>query len=423
MTLAISDAARNTAAASGAPRAASGATLRRFGGAHTVAFVASSRPPLRPWTLVSAAWLVPAVFAGLDQYAQSRLNGGGAVSARDILFSSGDWFLYAFLTPGVFAISRRWPLTRPHLARRVWLHIGLSLVFCVAWATAGRIFDFALGYALTPDQMHAAIAKAGDRFWPNALRDWLSWVFTTFPFGVAVYFCMVGIEHATRYFIDARDREVQLARVSEQLSGAKLAALQARVNPHFLFNTLNTINVLVRDGDRAQATRVIEQLSDVLRTTLGRSHDAEVSLDDEIVLVKQYLAVEQARFSDRLRVEFDIDPALLSAAIPSFSVQHLVENAIRHGIARRSDAGWIGISTRRVGDDLDVRVADDGTGVTSTAAAAQGHGLANTRERLRTLYGDRASLTLAPRPDHGTVATLHLPFREILLEPVRDADA
>lgn len=372
--------------------------------------------------LVSAAWLVPALFAALDQYAQSRLDNRAPISLRDMLFSSGDWFLYAFLTPGVFAISRRWPLARPHLARRVWLHLGLALVFCVAWATAGRMLQMGLVYFLSPDQFHAALAKGGSHFWAQAGRAWLSWVFTTFPFGVAVYLCMVGIEHATRYFVEAREREVQLARVSEQLSGAKLAALQARVNPHFLFNSLNTINVLVRDGDRAQATRVIEQLSEVLRTTLGRSRDAEVSLDDELALVKQYLAVEQARFSDRLRVEFDVDPSLLSAAIPSFALQHLVENAIRHGIARRSDAGQIGITARRVGDNVVVTVADDGAAIVPDAAATRGHGLANTRERLRTLYGDRASLDVAPRAEQGTMATLRIPYHEVVLEASVDAD-
>ena len=384
--------------------------------------------------LVSAAWLVPAVFAALDQYAQSRLNNRGPISLHDMLFSAGDWFLYAFLTPGVFAISRRWPLARPHLARRVWLHLGLALVFCVAWATAGRVLQMGLVYFLSPDQFHAALAKGGSHFWAQAGRAWLSWVFTTFPFGVAVYLCMVGIEHATRYFVEARDREVQLARVSEQLAGAKLAALQARVNPHFLFNSLNTINVLVRDGDRAQATRVIEQLSEVLRTTLDRSRDAEVSLDDELALVKQYLAVEEARFSDRLRVEFDIDPSLLSAAIPSFALQHLVENAIRHGIARRSDAGRIGITARRVDrwtggrvdgavdEDIEITVTDDGAAIVPDAAATRGHGLANTRERLRTLYGDRASLNVVPRAEQGTVATLRIPYHEIVLEASVDAD-
>ena len=384
--------------------------------------------------LVSAAWLVPAVFAALDQYAQSRLNNQGPISLRDMLFSAGDWFLYAFLTPGVFAISRRWPLARPHLARRVWLHLGLALVFCVVWATAGRMLQMGLVYFLSPDQFHAALAKGGSHFWAQAGRAWLSWVFTTFPFGVAVYLCMVGIEHATRYFVEAREREVQLARVSEQLTGAKLAALQARVNPHFLFNSLNTINVLVRDGDRAQATRVIEQLSEVLRTTLGRSRDAEVSLDDELALVKQYLAVEEARFSDRLRVEFDVDPSLLSAAIPSFALQHLVENAIRHGIARRSDAGRIEITARRVDrwtggrvdgavdKDVEITVADDGETIAADAASTRGHGLANTRERLRTLYGDRASLDVSPGAEQGTVATLRIPYHEVVLEASVDAD-
>jgi sensor histidine kinase YesM len=372
--------------------------------------------------LVSAAWLVPAVFAALNQYAQTRLNDWGPLSLRDTLFSAGDWFLYAFLTPGVFAISRRWPLSRPHLARRIWLHLGLALVFCVAWATIGKLLQFALGNLLTPQEFHAAVAKAGGHYWAQAGRAWLSWVFTTFPFGVAVYLCMVGIEHATRYFIEAREREVQLARVSEQLAGAKLAALQARVNPHFLFNSLNTINVLVRDGDRAQATRVIEQLSEVLRTTLGRSRDAEVSLDDELALVKQYLAVEQARFSDRLRIEFDVEPSLRSAAIASFALQHLVENAIRHGIARRSDAGWIGVTARREGESVVVTVADDGATIAPDAAATRGHGLANTRERLRTLYDDRASLDVSPRAEQGTVATLRIPYHEIVLEAVGNAD-
>ncbi len=372
--------------------------------------------------LVSAAWLVPAMFAALDRYAQARLNGWGPITARDVLWSAGDWFLYAFLTPGVFAISRRWPLARPHLRRRIWLHLAMSLVFCVAWATAGKLLELGLTYWLTPQAFHAMMAKAGDAFWPNARRDWLSWVFTTFPFGVAVYFCMVGIEHATRYFLEARDRELQLARVSEQLTAAKLAALQARVNPHFLFNSLNTINVLVRDGERAHATRVIEQLSDVLRTTLNRSRDAEVSLEDELTLVRQYLAVEQARFSDRLRVQLDVDSTLLSAAVPSFALQHLVENAIRHGIARRSDAGEISVVARRDGKVVLLSVFDDGETIDLGAAPSHGHGLENTRERLRTLYGDRASLELAARTPHGTVATLRLPFRELLFESRIDAD-
>src|SRR5256885_15952100 len=104
--------------------------------------------------LVSAAWIVPAAFAAVNRLAQTRLNGWEPVSTMDLLFASGDWFLYAFLTPGVFAISHRFPLTRPHLARRVMLHLAFSLLFCVAWATAGKLFQFGLRLAFMSDELH-----------------------------------------------------------------------------------------------------------------------------------------------------------------------------------------------------------------------------------------------------------------------------
>jgi LytS/YehU family sensor histidine kinase len=125
------------------------------------------------------------------------------------------------------------------------------------------------------------------------------------------------------------------------------------------------------------------------------------------------VAVEQARFSDRLRPDFDVPDALLSAAVPRFALQHLVENAIRHGIARRSDAGSLSISARRDGDMLALAVVDDGAGVAAPADQQAGHGLANTRERLRTLYGARGSLVLTPASPQGTVATLRVPYREM----------
>jgi LytS/YehU family sensor histidine kinase len=207
-------------------------------------------------------------------------------------------------------------------------------------------------------------------------------------------------------------------RLSEQLSSAKLAALQAQLNPHFLFNSLNTVAVLVRDGNAQRATQVIEQLSDVLRSTLGRSRGNEVSLEDELELVRQYLAVEQARFSDRLRTEIDVDSALLSAAVPSFAIQHLVENAVRHGITRRSDAGRILIRATRSGDRLEIIVEDDGAGIADESANRDGHGIENTRERLRTLYGDRASLDLVAL-DPGTRARLVVPYQEVIFDAGR----
>jgi two-component system, LytTR family, sensor kinase len=373
-------------------------------------------PRLRPWMIVSAAWILPAIFAAINRVAQTRLRGWDPVTVRDLLWEGGDWFLYAFLTPGVFAVSKRWPLARPHLTRRVVLHIFMAVVFCVAWATCGQVLRLLLMRLFAPELIQTAMQAGAAQFWWTFGVEWLSWIFTTLPFGVAVYLFMVGTEHAIRYFIETRERDVQLAQLSEQLAGARFAALQAQVNPHFLFNTLNTIAVLVRDNDRRAAVRIVEQLSEVLRSTLNRHRANEVTLGEELALVQQYVAIEQARFSDRLRPEFRIAGSLLSAAVPSFALQHLVENAIRHGIARHPEAGELIVAARRDGDLLEITVTDDGVGFADGAEIPKGHGVENTRERLRALYGERASLQFAGRVEGGTIATLRLPYREMFPE-------
>jgi sensor histidine kinase YesM len=366
--------------------------------------------------LVSAVWIAPAILATIDRVAQRRLHGEPPATAEELIWAGGDWLVYALLTPPIFAAARRWPIARPHVASRAVLHLAFSLLFCVAWATSGKILQLVLGLMFSPADVQAMVKAAGDQIWQKFGLDLLGWIFTTLPFGVVVYLSITGIAHAIRYFVEAREREIQLARVSEQLAGTRLAALQARLNPHFLFNSLNTIAVLVRDGDTATATRVIEQLSDVLRSTLAGSQANEVALDDELTLVRQYLAVEQARFSDRLDPVFAIDPAALAAAVPRFALQHLVENAIRHGIARRTDAGRVVVTARRDGAMLELSVEDDGAGPAAGALERKGHGLDNTRERLRTLYGERGSLVVTALSPRGTLARLRIPYREMIAE-------
>jgi len=158
---------------------------------------------------------------------------------------------------------------------------------------------------------------------------------------------------------------------------------------------------------------IVEQLSELLRHTLSRHRANEVRLDDELDLARQYLEIERARFPDRLRPVFDIDPAVVAAAVPSFAVQHLIENAVRHGVARSTQAGDVRISARREGDILVVSVSNDGPGVDPAATALKGHGLDNTRERLQALYGDNAALTVARRDAGGTISTLRIPYREL----------
>ena len=372
--------------------------------------------------LVSAVWIAPAVFATISRILQARLDGDPPPRVDELLWTGGDWLVYALLTPPIFYVTRRWPIVRPRLAGRAGLHIVFATLFCIAWAVSGKLLQLGLGLIFRRDDVRKYIAEHGGNAWQIAGTDILGWIFMTLPFGVVVYFCITGIAHAIRYFVEANEREVQMSRLNEQLTAARLSALQSRLNPHFLFNSLNTIAVLTRDGHTVAATRVVEQLSDVLRSTLGHAQSSEVPLEDELDLVRQYLAVEQARFPDRLRPEFHVDPATLSAAVPSFAVQHLVENAIRHGIARRTDAGRVTVRTRRDGAALEVVVTDDGPGIEPGAADRHGHGLEHTRERLHTLYpGGLASIEVTPAPEGGTSARLRIPYREVVLEPGPDA--
>lgn len=345
--------------------------------------------------IVSAAWAGPALLGAIDAVVQSRLE-GMTPRLADVLFESLDWFAYALLTPGVFWFSNRFRFEPPHRFRNGVIHVAAAFLFCALWALAGTLIRLAL---------HGGSDG-------HLLRGYVSWVFVTFPFGVSVYLSMAGIEHAIRWFETARVRAVQLATLEGQLATARFAALEAQLNPHFLFNTLNTLTVLVRDGNDRGAVRMIEQLSDLLRRTLGRHRASEVTLGEELDLVRQYLAIEEARFSDRLRPTIAVDADLFGAAIPGFALQHLVENAIRHGIARREGAGELRVTARRDGDLLEIVVLDDGAGITGGGIRA-GHGLENSRGRLRALYGDRGTLTVERRGEVGSVATLRVPYREL----------
>ncbi len=357
---------------------------------------------LQPWVLISAAWLGPAILAAIAAYLQSRMGWRGATGPKDLLWEGGDWLLYGALTPFVFLLSMALPLRRGSLARTVPIHFAAALLLCVLWAGGGLLYRRLLG--LPPMGPSPLISMAG-------------WFLITLPFGVAVYFAVLGVEHATVYYAEAREREVHAAQLSSQLAEARLGALRSQLNPHFLFNSLNAITVLVRDQDTATASRMLEQLGDVLRQALQTDRSPEIPLVEEIGFLERYLAIEQVRFSDRLRVTFAINPGLMRAAVPSFVLQPLVENALRHGVAKRTEGGAVMISARREGADLVLEVENDGPGMGPPPAGRAGLGLANTRERLATMYGDRARLTLADLPAGGVVASVRLPYHESAASP------
>ncbi len=205
---------------------------------------------------------------------------------------------------------------------------------------------------------------------------------------------------------------MQAARLAAQLSEARLGALRMQLNPHFLFNSLNAITVLVRDQNTAAASRMLELLSDVLREVLRAEPGHETTLAKELEFIERYLAIEQVRFSDRLRPSVEVDPAIAVAAVPRFILQPLVENALRHGIARRSGAGSLQVTARREGVVLVLTVRDDGPGLLPDIPVSSGVGLANTRARLAALYGEQANLEIRNEQSGGVAAIVRLPYHE-----------
>jgi LytS/YehU family sensor histidine kinase len=195
-----------------------------------------------------------------------------------------------------------------------------------------------------------------------------------------------------------RERELAEERLLKAKSEAELAALQARINPHFLFNTLNSIAALIGD-DPAQAEQVLGQLSSLMRYTLQSHRSGVVSVDDELKIVRGYLEIEAVRLGDRLHYEIDVEPSLLTAELPVLLLQPLVENAIKHGIAPKVAGGRVSVRGWREGDQMLFAIADDGDGDghSTTPTSGTGEGLANVRQRLDTLYGSRASVTLTRR--------------------------
>jgi sensor histidine kinase YesM len=173
--------------------------------------------------------------------------------------------------------------------------------------------------------------------------------------------------------------------------------------------------VLVRQRQLEQAEETLARFADLLRLVLDDVDASEGSLRRELDYVQRYLAIEQLRFADRLRIELEVEPGLLGAAVPSLALQPLVENAVRHGIARKASAGLVRVVARRQGELLRLEVQDDGPGPGCGAGGAGGAGigLANTRARLRQLYGDAAELTLQPAPGGGALVSMTLPLREV----------
>jgi hypothetical protein len=229
------------------------------------------------------------------------------------------------------------------------------------------------------------------------------------PVQLFAYAAILGGVLAYHYARASVEREVAAGELAAELAEARLRALRAQLRPHFMFNALNSVAMLVRGGRDTEAVDTIARVSELLRDGLADDDGAEVTLEDEVVLARRYLAIEQVRFADRLEVRVDLTDDARGVRVPRLILQPLVENAVRHGIGARAAAGRVEISARTSADELIVMVRDDGPG--PAAAGRAGVGLRITRERLATTYGDAARLTLEHAPGGGAIATVVIPLR------------
>jgi len=323
-----------------------------------------------------------------------------------VTWMTGVWML-ALLTPFVFRVSRKFPIERRGWTRRVALHFVLSLAFALV--------DMALVSLILP---HLGVFPAYMRTVTGTFM-FLLFVASSFHGNIVMYWVLLGIDHGLRYYANYQERaqaalrlELQATELKARLVNEQLSALKMQLQPHFLFNTLNAIMVLVRQQKATEAEDMLVCLSDLLRCVLEDMDSQEVSLRREFEYLRLYLSIEQARFKDRLRVEISADSAVLDAAVPQMGLQPIVENAIRHGIGRSSAAGRVGISARRVNESLEIQVEDDGPGFESVKPGdGRGIGLTNTRARLHQLYGDSAQLTLENGKRGGALVKMVLPYR------------
>jgi two-component system, LytTR family, sensor kinase len=294
-----------------------------------------------------------------------------------ILVSEG-WLAVSF---AVFHLTRRFPVI-PFNARNVLVHSLAAVVFAIVHMS----YWTALTLTLRPY----------DRMNPTWSEIHVSDVFFgRLPLELILYLVMIGV--------------AQAMQLQMSLTNARLHALELQLQPHFLFNTLNTISSLVRTEQNSEAVGMIAGLSDLLRYTLDHAGRQQVTLDEESTMLRRYLEIQQGRFPDRLTFSIDIASDIRRAAVPTFILQPLAENAIRHGIARSAGAGVVNVRAFRSGGGVRIEMFNSGTLATSHES---GIGLANTRERLRQLYGDKQRFELRGE-NGGVLASVSMPLREI----------
>jgi sensor histidine kinase YesM len=327
------------------------------------------------------------------QFYVSSAKAGQSISWQSaVVWSLGDWYVWALLSIPVLRLARRFPLEGRQWLLCLTIHLCGSLVASVAYIFARA--------GLASLQSHL---RGQPPDFPEIFSSLLA---KTLFFNALIYWVIVSVSHALDYYRRYRERELRASELERNLTAAKLKTLQMQLNPHFLFNTLHAISALMHKDVNA-ADRMISRLSDLLRRALDSSESQEVRLRQELDFLRQYLEIEQTRFGDRLEVGFEIADGISDFLVPNLILQPLVENAIKHGIEPRARHGILQISARMEKGRLALEVRDNGGGLSKDYA--ERIGLANTRSRLRQLYGDDHAFEIQTVASGGVAVTIRIP--------------
>ena len=352
---------------------------------------ATSTPPSSRLFLASiGACAALGIVFTVQEYTISHMAGQPESLGRAILGVAPHYIIWALLSIPILMLAARFPLQRPHRLSRAALHL---LFCCIFFAV-----EVGISAAVMPPLLH------DPRLTPAVLRI-LS--VRAFYDDFLLYWGIVGIRH----LMAEQGRRAALQR---ELAVAELNVLRAQLQPHFLFNTLNSISELMHvDVDAAE--QMTASLSDLLRFSLDRQEAQEIALRDELEMLDVYLRIQQVRFSDSVTIERAIEGDALDALVPSLLLQPIVENAFRHGLSRRRQQGFVRVEARRVNGHVRLEIADNGVGL-PPGGPREGIGLRNTRVRLEQLYGNEQTLAFVPANGGGLRVVMTFPYRSAVEE-------
>jgi len=303
------------------------------------------------------------------------------------------WWSWALLTPLIVRIARRVPISadRPWLAAlQIPASIGVAVLHALMVATVTPQFYYQPSFAPIRDMFRGRLSSA-------------------LAFDMVVYFFIAAVIYVIRYAAESRRREIASAQLAATLARTQLNALQNQLQPHFLFNTLNSILALVHD-DPAKASLMIRRLSELLRYCLATAEVPEVPLSDEVEFAKAYLEIQKIRFEDRLDVTFAVDADTLESLVPSFILQPLIENAVKFSLDDDSRVARIVVGASRRNGYVELTVTDNGPGIrTGDLEMSSGVGVRTTEARLRQLYGADHRIQFNTADGGGTRASVSIP--------------